>query len=258
MIKLLISSSFIGLLGIVWLLLHFNNGDIATKTQNAFWIDSDVISTFKGVGFFIVGNKFGAIGFALTFTVFFLSLSKFLDAFKMYFILVSPIIILLVTAGLISLNTPIITTKNLIVIVPTAMLFGAFIFNYMYETNKKIILIYFFCILSAATWKSFTYQKPDWIGASNYIENNFTNIKCNIPIKSAKLNSGQEFLIYASYYLGNNFKYTGGPEVQESCDLIFFTRYGERGLVDEELIKHKISIPYEVLDFDKVYVVVKK
>lgn len=251
-ITLLITSICIAILGFIWLIIHFYYGGLGSKTQGNFTVYNDLKGTIMGFATLLATNKYGVLIIVILFIPFFISFSKLLNAIKTCSIIFYPIALLLSTACLISLNTPIITYYNLIVIIPLMLLFLSYIFNELYNDKKFYIVFYIVGLSILATYSSYTYKKQNWRDASRYIENNFDCKKCKIPIKSNRL-------IFVSYYLGTDFKYScNGPEVQKDCNLIYIDGHTNEEGVRNDLDKNHITIPYEILNFDKVFVVIKK
>ncbi len=259
--SLVATSFFIAVLGITWLLITFGYGEISNKTQGNFWIENSFKKDLLKFSYLIFYNKIGLIiAGIITFIAFLLSFSKLVGATKKYLFILFPALLLLATAFLISLNTPIITPRNLIVLIPLILLFIAFIFNESYVEGKVFIAVCLLLLLIATTLKNFTYEKKNWRDASIYIERNFDNLKCKVPTRDKVDQSiGAAYSMYPSYYLGEKFTYSiQGPEVQNRCGLIYFSGHSSKEAVEKILTEKNITIPYEILNFNKVYVVIKK
>lgn len=250
--NLFFTSICIAIFGFIWLIIHFYYGGLGSKTQGNFTIYLDLKGAILNFSTLLAPNKYGVLILFLLSIPFCIPLSKLLNAVKFYLVLLYPIVLLISTAYLISLNTPIITYYNLIVIIPLILLFLSFIFNELYNDKKFYIVFYIVGFLMFGTYSSYTYKKQNWRDASHYIENNFNNKTCIIPTKSNRL-------IMVSYYLGNDFTYSpNGPVVQKDCDLIYVDGHTNEEGIRNALEKNKITIPYKILNFNKVYVVVKK
>ena len=256
--KLIIHSLLIGFSGILWLIFHFYFGNIGSKTQGNFWIGNDIRSIILNFSTLLAVNKYGVAILIILNIPFLMSFSKLLNSVKKHLILLYPIILLFLTSYLISLNTPIITERNLIVVIPLILLFQSFLFFEFYN-DKKIYIVYYLVGLSMlGTYENFTYKKQNFIDASKYIDNNFNCNTCKVPIKSLSENSFDR-LMFVSYYLGVEFKYSSnGPEIQDSCNLIYIDCHTNEVDIRNTLAKYNINVPYKILNFNKVYVVIKK
>lgn len=253
-------SFLIAIVGIIWLFILFYYGDIADKAGGNFWIKNNYFSLFSDVADLLFGNlKAMVIGIFLVFLMIF-PLSQFIRSFIMNQIILFPILLVLLVSILISLHTPILTSRNLIIIIPAVLLFLTFVFDDIYDKNKLKILLYLSLLFFATAWKSFTYDKQNWRDASQYIQKNFDKKLCKIPI-DPRIDRVIEvpWLRTISYYLGTQYSYlTTGPKEQIKCDLIYFEGHKSKKQIEKDLIENNITIPYEVLDFHGVYVVIKK
>jgi uncharacterized membrane protein len=251
-INVFITSTGIALLGFVWLFIHFYYGGLATKTQGNFTVVNDFKSTILNFSTLLATNKFGVLIIVILFIPFFVPFTRLLNAIKKYLVLLYPTLVLLITAYLISLNTPILTYYNLIAIIPLLLLFLAFLFSELYDDKKNYIFLFIVGLFMIGTYSSCTYKKQNWRDASRYIQNNFDSKTCVIPIKSNRL-------IFVSYYLGTDYTYSNkGPKIQKNCDLIYIDGHTNEAGIRNALAKNNIAIPFEILNFDKVFVVIKK
>lgn len=258
--KLFITSFFIALIAIAWLIIIFYYGDISNKTSGSYWIKNDYILVLRGImNMFFNSGKYSAIA-AILFIIIILPLHTFAKSFNKNSLILLPILLILVVSIVISLNTPIVTSRNLIIIFPLILLFITFIFDDFYDKKKVFIVLYILVLLISSSRYSFFYEKEDWRGASEYIEKNFDNIKCKIPTRSSVDRSRYlNFLMYPSYYLKNKFSYLeNGPELQSDCNLIYFDGHTEETRIRKSLVENNITVAYEILDFHNVYVVIKK
>ncbi len=251
-INLFITSICIAILGFIWLIIHFYYGGLGSKTQGNFAVFDGLKGTILNFSTLLATNKYGVLTIIILSIPFCIPFSKLFNVIKTYLILIYPIVLLIGTACLISLNTPIITYYNLIVIIPFLLLFLSFIFDELYIDKKIYIVFYIVGLLILGTYSSYTYKKQNWRDASQYIENNFDCKTCIIPIKSNRL-------IFVSYYLGTDFTYScNGPEVQNDCNLIYIDGHTNEEGVRNALEKNHITIPFKILNFNKVYIVIKK
>lgn len=258
--KLFIVSLFIAIMGILWLLVLFYYGNIADKTNGNFWIKNNYFGDLLGIERMLFsGIKTTAIEIILLFLLV-IPFNTFANTFKRNSLILLPILLIFVVSILISLHTPIITSRNLIIIFPSFLLFIAFTFDDLYDKKKVFILLYIIVLFVSSSYMSFTYKKQDWRGASKYIEKNFDTSKCKIPTRSGiDASTGQNFLIYPSYYLKSKFSYlTNGPEVQSTCSLIYFDGHTNEENIKKSLEENHIAVPYKILNFNGVYVVIKK
>jgi len=260
--QLLTTSLLIGIFALIWLFIIFYYGDIIDKTSGNFWIKNDYFSLLLGVGAMLFGSiKSITVLIVLFVLIIFiiLPLHLFFKASKKQIFILFPLLLIITISTLISLHTPITTPRNLIVIIPLILLFVTFIFKNLYDEKKVLIILYLTVLLISSIWKNFTYTKQDWKGASAYIEKNFDNTQCKIPTTSRiDRPTGQNFLIYPSYYLGTKFSYlTNGPELQNSCNLIYFDGHTSKEKIHKLLLENKITVSYTILDFNYVYVVIK-
>ena len=258
--SLFAASVFMAVMGVAWLLIHFNYGVIADKTQGGFWVKNNFPGNILSFRYLFLGNSYGEAGFAIAFIGFILSPSAFMCALKKYLVILFPAILVIVTALLVSFHTPIITQRNLIVIIPLVILFMTLIFDEMYNQKKIFIMICISFFVASSVESSSNYQKQNWKDASQYIENNFDHVKCKIPTRSTiDTSTGQEFLMYPKYYLGDKFVYSAnGPELQDSCKLIYFDGHVDEKEVRTSLAENNITASYDILDFNRVFIVIKK
>jgi len=138
------------------------------------------------------------------------------------------------------------------------MLFMTFLLNDLYDNNKIVISVYLLVLFTSSAYYNNTYQKECWKCASAYIEKNFDPSKCKVPTNSyADIYSSSN--MYSAYYLGGKFSYLrNGPELQKNCGLIYFAGHTKKEEIIKILSKKKLEIPFDIIDFHNVYVVIKK
>lgn len=257
--QLFIISLFIAIFGLVWLFILFYYGDIGDKTNGHFWIKNNYFSLVSGVSGILFGSIKAIAIEAILIILIILPFHIFFNSLKKHSFILLPIFLILAISILVSLHTPITTTRNLIIIIPLILLFITFLIDDSYDKKKILISLYLVVLLISSVWKNFTYEKQDWKGASEYIEKNFDNARCQIPISSRiDKSTSQNFLMYPSYYLGTKFSYSAnGPELQNSCNLIYFDGHTNKERINKLLSEKKITVPYKILDFNGVYVVIK-
>lgn len=257
-LQLFIVSALIGILAIIWLYVMIEYGNISNKLNGNFWIDNDyigVVYNFLGLLFGnIVSLLFGAILF-LSIIISNISKREIIAIFRNQIFLLLPISISIIVAVMISLKTPIITGRNLLIIIPLILLFMTFLFNTLYDRKKIVISLYIISLLSSTIYKNFTYIKEDWRGASLYIANNF-NRECKVP---TDFNRELMPILYSKFYLKDSVDYILGKAIiQEECDLIYFDGHISINRVKDILKRDNIVEGYEILDFNNVYIVVKR
>ena len=250
-INLLITSSCIGLFALMWLFIHFYYGGLGAKTQGNFTVVNDLSGTIMSFSTLLAANKYGVFIIAILSIPFFFPLNNLVASIKKHFVLIFPIVLLLTCAILISFNTPIITFYNLIVIIPLLNIFLSFIFNELYDTKKSYIFSFIAALFVFGSYSSYTYKKQNWRDAAQYIKNNFDCNTCKVPINEKRL-------IVSSYYFGSKYTFsTNGPKVQRDCELIYIDGHTNEFGIRSALKKNNITIPYKILNFGKVFVVVK-
>jgi len=257
--QILITSLLIACFALTWLSIIFYYGDIGNKIGGHFWIKNDYFSLLKGIATMFFGSKEAIIILIFLMFLMFLPFNMFFNSLKKHFAIFLPVVLVFITSILISLHTPIITSRNLIIIIPLTLLFVTFLINDFYDRKKSLLSLYLVILLSFSAWGNFTYEKQDWKSASKYIEESFDNKKCKVPVRlETDASTGQDFVIYPSYYLGTKFSYLKtGPELQASCNLIYFDGHTNEKEIHEALSKKGINIPFKILNFNGVFVVIK-
>jgi len=257
-IYLIAVSSFIGIIGIIWLFIQYYYGRIGNNLHSNIMVRNNIKSIILNFSTLFAANKFGVALLLILLTPFLIKFSHFLRLLKVYIIILLPVLLLFLTAYIVSLKTFTISERYLIVTIPLILLFIAFIFNELFFNRKQYILLYLIGLLIISTYKNYTYKKQNWRDASKYIENKINSSNCKVPIKS--LSDGSfDRLAFVSYYLGPKYTYSSnGPEIQENCDLIYIDGHTNEEGIRRTLVNYNISIPYEILNFNKVYVVIKK
>ncbi len=257
-LTIFVVSLFIGFLGIIWLFFQFYYVSMGNHIQDISWAKNNLKSIILNFSTLLAINKFGVALLLILLTPFLVKFSHFLRLLKVYIIILLPVLLLFLTAYIASLKTFTISERYLIVTIPLILLFIAFIFNELFFNRKQYILLYLIGLLIISTYKNYTYKKQNWRDASKYIENKINSSNCKVPIKSLSDGSFDK-LMFVSYYLGPKYTYSSnGPEIQENCDLIYIDGHTNEEGIRRTLVNYNISIPYEILNFNKVYVVIKK
>lgn len=251
-------SFFIGTIAVLWLFFQFYYVNFGNHIQDVSWVKNNIIGIILNFSTLLALNKYGVVVLIFLLIPFLITLPNFLRSVKIYIIILLPVLWLFLIAYLISLKTFSISERYLIVTIPLILLFFSFIFNELYNDKKQYILLYLIGLLIISTYKNYTYKKQNWRDASKYIENKINSSNCKVPIKS--LSDGSfDRLAFVSYYLGPKYIYSSnGPEIQENCDLIYIDGHTNEEGIRRTLVNYNISIPYEILNFNKVYVVIKK
>ncbi len=257
-LTLFVVSFFIGFLGVIWLFFQFYYVNMGNHIQDISWTKNNIKSIILNFSTLFASNKFGVALLLILLAPFLINLSSFLRVVKKYIIILFPVLLLFFTAYMVGLKTFTISERYLIVMIPLILLFIAFIFNELFFNRKQYILLYLIGLLMISTYKNYTYKKQNWRDASNYIENIINSSNCKVPIKS--LSDGSfDRLMFVSYYLGSKYTYSSnGPEIQDNCDLIYIDGHTNEEGIRRTLVNYNISIPYQILNFNKVYVVIKK
>lgn len=256
--SIFIVSFFIGLLGIIWLFFQFYYVNMGKHVQHISWDKNNIKSIILNFATLFASNKFGVGILLILLAPFLIKFYSFLRLTKVYIIILLPVLLLFLTAYFISLKTFTISERYLIVTIPLILLFIAFIFNELFINRKRYILFYLIGLLMISTYKNYTYKKQNWRDASKYIENKINSSYCKVPIKSLTEGSFDR-LAFVSYYLGSKYTYSSnGPEIQENCDLIYIDGHTNEEGIRRTLVNYNILIPYEIINFNKVYVVIKK
>jgi len=250
--KLFVISFLILIAGLIWLYIIFYYGNIADKMNGHFWIKNSFSITATNLGIMLYGHKEMLLIETILGVFLIFPFQIFFSSFKKNTFILLPVFSILIISILISLNTPIITARNLIIIIPLIMLFISFLFNDLYNSKKIVILVYLVALFTSSAYYNSTYQKECWKCASAYIEKNFDPNNCKVPTNSYAD-------IYSSYYLGNKFSYLrNGPELQKNCDLIYFAGHTKKEEIIKTLSKKRLDTPFDIIDFHDVYVVIKK
>ncbi|MCF8321915.1 MAG: glycosyltransferase family 39 protein [Flavobacterium sp.] len=254
---LFINSLLIGLIGIVWILFQFYFVNMGNHIQEISWNRTNLIGLLLNFSTLLAVNKYGVVLLFILLIPFFTNFSSSLNLIIKNIIILIPVFLLLFCAYCIGLKIFEIGERYLIVIIPLLLLFISKLFDVLYQNNKRNILIYLLGLLIISTYKNFTYKKQNWRDASNYIKN-IPNIKnSKVPIQSFSDGSFDKQL-FVSYYLGNKYNYIhSGPLIQKNCDLIYINGHTNEINIKNALAKYKIPMPYKILNFNKVFVVIK-
>jgi len=258
--KLFIYSLFIFVVGIAWLFIHLYFGDVALRTGGNFWVPNDIASAIKRFYHLFLGDnrRLVLILSALLVLILTLSLIKLKKLSLQYLLLLLTALVTIGTAQLISLHTPILDARNLIVIIPALLLFIAHLFNSNYEKNKLLISGYIVLLIMSGAIDSHRYTKQHWKEASQYVDTKFDPMQCKIPIEIPDPSSGLNMSMYPAYYSNKEFEYLSiGPTIQQNCDLIYFRGQISKEFLVDLLKQHNINQPYKILDFSSVFVVIK-
>lgn len=257
-VLLFVVSFFIGIIGIGWLVFQFYYINMGNHIQAASWDKNNIIGIILNFSTLLALNKFGVTSQLMLLSPFLIKFRSFLRLVNSFTIILLPALVLFIIAYLISLRTFIISERYLIVTIPLILLFISFMFNEFYNCKKQYILLYLIGLIIQSTYNNYTYEKQNWRDASKYVERNFNPLNCKVPLRA--LSDGSfDRSIFVSYYLGSKYSYSSnGPEIQNNCDLIYIDGHTNIEEIRKTLINYNISIPYEILNFNKVYVVIKK
>lgn len=255
--KIFFISLIVGLIGIIWVLFQFYFVNIANHIQDISWYRNNIINIALNFSTLLAVNKYGVLTLFGLFLPFVIKFSFFLKLVKKYIFILFPVFILLLFAYFISLKIFSIAERYLIVIIPLILLFISSIFNELFKHKKQYIVIYLVALLVISSFGNYTYKKQNWRDASTFIKN-ISNIKnSKVPIQSLSDGSFDK-LMFVSYYLGNKYNYLhSGPLIQNNCDLIYIDGHTNEKGIRETLTKYKILMPYKIINFNKVFVVVK-
>lgn len=257
-ITVFIVSFFVGILGISWLFFQFYYMSMGNHIHEISWARNNIKSIVMNFATLFALNKFGIVTLVVLLIPFLTNFFLFLNLVKKYVIILFPVLLLIIIAYLISLKIFAISERYLIVSLPLILLFISFIFNELFDDKKKYILLYMIGLLIISIYKNYTYKKQNWRDASRYIENKINSSNCKIPIKSS-LDGSFDRSMFVSYYLEPKYVCSpNGPEVQDSCDLIYIDGHTNEEEIKRTLAKYNVIIPYEIINFNKVYVVIKK
>lgn len=255
--RIFFSSSIIGLIGVIWILFQFYFVDMGSHIGKISWNRNDIIGLILNFSTLLAVNKYGVAILFILLIPFVINFTSFCKSINKNIFILFPIFLLLICAYFIGLKIFVIAERYLIVIIPLLLLFISWIFNDLYSNNKQNILIYLLVLLTLSTFKNYTYKKQNWREASNFIKK-ITNIKnSKVPIQAISDGSFDK-LMFVSYYLGSNYRYChSGPLIQRNCDLIYVNGHTNEKNINDILVKYKIPLPYKILNFNKVFVVVK-
>lgn len=258
MVTISFVSVFIGIIALSWPVFQFYYVDMEKHIKVVSWTRNNVMEIMLNFSTLLALNKYGIVFLLILLLPFSINIDSLIKLVKRYTKLLVPVMLVLVLSYFIGLWLFVISERYLIVIIPLILLFLSFIFLGLYENKRQYILFYMVGLLILGTYKSFSYRKQNWRDASKYIENNFKESNCIVPIKSLSTSTFSK-LPYVSYYLGSEYTYElKGPQVQDDCDLIYIDGHTNIDGIKKALIDNNISIPYKIIDFNKVYIVVKK
>jgi uncharacterized membrane protein len=257
-LQIFIVSFFIGIIGISWIVFQFYYVNMGNHIKTLSWHNNNIIGIILNFSTLLALNKYGVASLLILLLPFFLKFNSFLLVIKKYSILLLPFIVLFLLAYVISLKIFIISERYLIVVVPLILLFLSLIFNEFYSKKKQYVFLYLIGLMILSSYYNFTYQKQNWRDASKYIENNVNSSNCVVPIRALSDGSFDRSM-FVSYYLGSKYSYSSnGPIIQNNCDVIYIDGHTNKEEIRKTLIKYDISIPVEILNFNKVFIVVKK
>ncbi|WP_170245282.1 glycosyltransferase family 39 protein [Gelidibacter salicanalis] len=257
-ITIFLISFAIGATAVLWLFFQFYYVNFVNHIQDVSWFKNNIIGIILNFSTLLAFNKFGLLFLIFLFIPFLITIPNFIKIIKTYMIILLPVVWLFLTAYFISLKTFLISERYLIVCIPLILLFLSFIFNELYNDKKQYILLYLMGLLTISSYKNYTYKKQNWRDASKYIEGNFNLSKCKVPTRALSEGSFDRTL-FISYYLGSNYSYSSnGPQIQDNCNLIYIDGHTNEEAVRKTLVNYNISVPYEILNFNKVYIVIKK
>ena len=255
--KIFIVSLITGLIGIIWILFQLYYVNMGNHINEISWCRTNLIGLLFNFSTLLAVNKFGVLILVLLLSPLLINLSSFIKLTKKNSFILFPVFLLLFCTYFISLKIFEISERYLIVIIPLLLLFISSIFNELFENKKQYILIYLIALLVITTYKNYTYKKQNWRDACSFIKK-IPNIKnSKVPIQSLSDGSFDK-MMFVSYYLGNKYNYLhSGPLVQNNCDLIYIDGHTNEKGITETLAKYKIPMPYKIINFNKVFVVIK-
>ena len=249
---------FIGVVGIVWLLLHCYMGDfhlrIADASNGNSWTyDRGLTVLLLSIVLSMLGKYgWGAILFALLYVVlmYFESLKQ---CIKFYFGLCLPIIFEMMIVAIIFLFfTKTMTTRYFMELYPFAYLFIVLILNVGGKRIVPFVFLIVVCLIGHSFFLSKTYEKEDIRTASVYVERHFNRNECRLPVS---------WISYARYL--PNFEVVERPLLQDGCDLILLSVTDIDDVAQDfsnirgYLAEHNIINSYCILEFNNAVLVVK-
>tara|TARA_R110001583_G_scaffold162719_1_gene315001 strand:- start:56297 stop:57775 length:1479 start_codon:yes stop_codon:yes gene_type:complete len=252
------TSCIVAIFPIVWAIYQFYFQGVSSRLADFSTISFNIRGLITNYCTLFAVNKYGVILLIVLFIPFILKFQMFLFIVKRHIIILIPLVILFIVAYVFTIFTHKVDYRYFIVSIPIILLFIGFVFDSFYEKRTIFIYMYSFGLIILTSFKSFTYHKQDFKGAAEYIKKNDNLSVCSIPINNLSDGSFSK-LGFISYYLGNQYNYISvGPLVQEDCDLIYIDTITNEVGIKKILKKYGISIPYEILNFNKVYIVIKK
>ncbi|MCH4551228.1 glycosyltransferase family 39 protein [Aestuariibaculum lutulentum] len=255
---ILLGSIIIGFFAILWPIYQFLYVDMGNHVKEFSWERNNMWTIMLNFSTYLALNKFGFLfllsllfPFVVKYQVLFASISK-------YFILLVPVILIIAVAYLLGLKLFVLSERYFIVIIPLILLFLTFVLYEQYYDKRNYIINYLLGLLIITSYKSYSYKKQNWKAASKFISDHFSPSTCIVPLQSAK-DGGFSKLMYASYYLGDEYDYVSdGPVLEKNCGLVYFDGHTNLESIKLTLQAYGINKPYEIIDFNKVYVVIKK
>lgn len=258
--RLLFANGLLAVLSAGWLFLHFAGGPLAAKLQGHFWIrEADLGAHLGRFVRLLLGNAWSSAGYAVLAVTLFLLRRR--AEFPSAWSLLSPVLLVFGLALALSLHTPTITARNLIVTLPLLVLLVAQAADVAYPHARGAILLFLLLVVTGGAVYSFGYQKTQWREAALYVRKHFSPERCEVPVRDlVDPDHGQDFSIYPRYYLGDKFRFsTSGPRIQPGCDLIFYDAHvTERDGVEALLAKSGVNVAHEIVAFRGAYVVVRR
>lgn len=257
-IEIFVISIFIGIIGSSWLVFQFYYVDMGVHIKEVSWLKNNIKSILLNFSTLLALNKFGVAVLLILLFPFLMKFSFFYKFLKGYIILLLPVLLLFFLAYFVALKIFVISERYLIVTIPFILLFLSFLFNELYYSKKHNILFYVIGLLIISFYGNYNYEKQNWRDAAKYIKNNFNVSNCKVPIRALKDGSFDR-LMFVSYYLGSEYSYiANGPSVQNDCDLIYIDGHTNEIEIRKTLNNYNISTPYKIINFNKVYLVVKR
>lgn len=259
-ITILVVSIFIGILGMIWLIFQFYFVDMGNHIKQISWDRNNLKNIIFNFSTIFAVNKFGVAALLILLAPILRNFNYFLILVKKYSIILLPVLLLFLTSYLISIMIFTISERYLIVTVPLILLFISFIFNELFDNNKIFVFLYIIGLLILSVFGNYTYKKQNWRDASKYIQNKiYFSPNSKVPIKSLLDGSFDRLMFVSYYFMESKYVYSpDGPKIQDNCDLIYVDGHTNEEEIKRTLVEYNINIPYEILNFNKVFVVIKK
>lgn len=254
-VELLSIGFLVGLCYVTWPIYQYLSAGMERHLKEFSFSRTNIISLIQSFSTFIALNKYGVVIISITLLQIFRKFGfvRFILENKdmIFFAVVIISLGYLMSALLFTLEP-----RYLIVLLPIIFLVFARILSTLIETHRGLIYLFFCTMFLLSGIKSFTYSKQDWRSAAKFIMSKVNMTDCKIPLRHK--DEGFDRSKFVSFYLEKGYEFEAlGPKIQEKCDIIYVDGHTNLEHVKNTLDRYKIDCKYRILNFDKVFVVMK-